>query len=407
VFVNLAQDPGGTCFTDGGLGLPIDGKLEAIRAAHGVPALGGAIVTKYGLEAFDAVGIRKVGPNPVPVTKYDKWHLGSDTKAMTSMLVGILNQKFPFGVSWSTTIADAFPQWAGTMDLTMAQTTLRQLLAHRSGLYLITQEQWNKLVDANLSITDQRRAFTHAVVHAPHLMAPGVLYKYENGNYVIAGAMLENLFHQSWESLITQHLFQPLGMSSVGFGSPAQGGQPQPWGHYDAGGAWAPSLGDNTPSLGPAGTVHASLADWAKFIRLYLTGHEGGVTLAGATLSELTTDYTSSDPWFQVWPNRYGWGWGMFGDAGDRGLGHDGSNGLWWARAVVYMDRGYALLAVTNAAVLGDVEHGMEAMGGVVDMLESHHSDCPDGAGTPRFSLPPVSPVGPGRISPIAPSDGR
>jgi CubicO group peptidase (beta-lactamase class C family) len=395
VVVSLAFNNGwGTCFTDGGLGLPITEKLELIRAVHGVPAVGGAVVTAHGLEVFDAVGVRKVEPSPDPVTKFDRWHLGSDTKAMTSMLVGLLQQQFPFTVSFGTTIAEAFPEWAGTMDPAIAPVTLRQLLAHRSGLYLIPPDQWAPIGNANLSVTDQRRAFTHGIVHDPHLMAPGVLYKYDNGNYIIAGAMLENLLSQSWESLMNQYLFQPLGMASAGFGSPAQGNQAQPWGHYDSNGAWTPTLADNAASLGPAGTVHASLADWARFIRLYLKGGEGGITLTAATLQELTTAYTSNDPWFVVWPQAYGWGWGISPLPGDKVLSHDGSNVLWYARAVVYLDRGYALLAVANAAVLGGVNSGAEAVTDVIALLESHHSECPDNRGRLRYSTAP----GAGRV---------
>jgi CubicO group peptidase (beta-lactamase class C family) len=390
VILNQAVNTGfGMCFTDGGLGLPIDDELEAIRMAHGVPALGGAVVTKHGLEVFDAVGIRKVESNPanqVAVTKYDKWHLGSDTKAMTSMLVGILRQYYPSIVGWNTTVAAAFPEWAGTMDATIAQTTLRQLLAHRSGLYKFTDEQNAKLTQVNVSVTQQRRNFTHAVAHGPYLLAPGVLYQYENANYVIAGAMLENLFQQSWEDLMTQYLFQPLGMASAGFGGPAKGGNPQPWGHYDDNGVYAPTDGDNPPSLGPAGTVHASLADWAKFIRLYLKGHEGGVTLTNATRTELMTAYTSSDPWFVVWPQSYGWGWGISA-SGDKVLAHDGSNTAWYARAVVFVDKGYALLVVTNAAALGDVNHGMLAVNDATAMLQNYHTACPDYSRSTRGSL--------------------
>jgi CubicO group peptidase (beta-lactamase class C family) len=390
VVVTLAVNNGfGTCFTEGGLGVPITDKLELIRALHGVPAVGGAVVTKSVLEVYDAVGIRKVEANPDAVTKHDRWHLGSDTKAMTSMLVGILHQKYPFTVGFGTTIAEAFPEWAGTMDPEIAPITLRQLLAHRSGLYLIPPEQAAKLTEPNLSTMDRRRAYTHDVVHDPYLIAPGVLFKYENGNYIIAGAMLENLFAQSWESLMTQHLFGPLNMTTAGFGSPAAGNQPQPWGHYESSGAYVPTLGDNPAALGPAGTVHASLADWAKFIRLYLDGSEGGVTLSAATLQELTTAYTSNDPWFVVWPQTYGWGWGIFPNPGDKVLSHDGSNTLWYARAVVYMDRGYALLGVANAAVFGDGNKGMDAVGDVVALLESHHRDCPDNRGKLRFSPPP------------------
>src|SRR5262245_3850677 len=376
-----------TCFTDGGLRLPIDDKLEAIRAAHAVPALGGAVVTTYGMEVFDAVGIRKITANPNNVTKYDKWHLGSDTKAMTSMLVGILRQYYPSTVGWNTTVADAFPEWAGTMDATIAKTTLRQLLAHRSGLYLFSEDQYAKLWEANQSVTQQRRNFTHAVVLDPHFLVPGVSFQYENANFIIAGAMLENLFNNSWENLITQYLFQPLGMTSAGFGGPAANAQPQPWGHYDKNGMYTPTDGDNIPSLGPAGTVHTSLEDWGKFIRLYLTGHEGGVTLTASTRATLMTAYTSSDPWFVVWPQSYGWGWFVSG-SGDKVLSHDGANMSWYARAVVNVDKGYALLAVSNSASLGSINPAMEAMDDTVAMLEKYHSGCPDNDRPTRVSAP-------------------
>src|SRR5262249_24813347 len=158
----------------------------------------------------------------------------------------------------------------------------------------------------------------------------------QNENFIIAGAMLENLFNDSWENLITQYLFQPLGMTSAGFGGRAAGGKPQPWGHWDNNGGYTPTDGANIPALGPAGTVHASLEDWGKFIRLYLTGQEGGVTLTASTRATLMTAYTSSDPWFAVWPQSYGYGWGIF-ENGGKVLSHDGSNTAWYARAVVYV----------------------------------------------------------------------
>jgi D-alanyl-D-alanine carboxypeptidase len=376
VFNHAVNTGWGMCFTDGGLGFSIAERLEAIRAARGLPALGGAVVTKYGMETFDAVGLRKIGATSA-VTKYDKWHLGSDTKAMTSILVGILHEYFPNTLDWDTTIADVFPEWAGTMHPTMAQTTVRTLLAHRSGLYYFTQEQDAKLVDPNVSVTQRRRNFTHAVVHDPYLLAPGGSWIYQNANYIIVAAMLEKLFTQSWENLITYYLFQPLGATSAGFDPPAltaDSQHPQPWGHGQNNGSFVPTNGDNPQSARPAGGVHASLSDWGKFIRLYLNGHEGGVTLTSATLTELTTPYTSDNPWFALWNLSYGWGWGI--DAVTGALAHDGSNGGWYARAIVYPSEGYAILAVTNSAQPAGATEVLTAMSATVLMLENYYSAC-------------------------------
>src|SRR6478735_3533152 len=62
--------------------------IEPIRAAHGVPGMGAAILDANGLVAAGAAGTRKAGGQQA-VTVNDLWHLGSDTKAMTATLVGM------------------------------------------------------------------------------------------------------------------------------------------------------------------------------------------------------------------------------------------------------------------------------------------------------------------------------
>jgi CubicO group peptidase (beta-lactamase class C family) len=134
-------------------------------------------------------------------------------------------------------------------------------------------------------------------------------------------------------------------MITAGFGAPGSASDvSEPYGHSDASGTRVASKGDNTPALGPAGTVHASLADWAKFIRLHIDGSEGSLTLAPATLARLHTQY----PPTPMYPNRYGYGWIMFDDSGGVGLGHDGSNTLWYCSCQVLPAQGVAFLAVSN-----------------------------------------------------------
>lgn len=59
--------------------------LESIRSKYNLPALAGAIFTTNGPVEMAAEGHRKRGTSPL-VTTNDKWHLGSDTKAMTATL---------------------------------------------------------------------------------------------------------------------------------------------------------------------------------------------------------------------------------------------------------------------------------------------------------------------------------
>ncbi len=63
-----------------------------------------AIVTSRGLEKIGAVGVRKAG-TLVPISLDDKWHLGSDTKAMTAALVACLVENCK--LQWSQVLGPA------------------------------------------------------------------------------------------------------------------------------------------------------------------------------------------------------------------------------------------------------------------------------------------------------------
>jgi CubicO group peptidase (beta-lactamase class C family) len=100
---------------------------------------------------------------------------------------------------------------------------------------------------------------------------PDTHFAYSNFGYMVAGAMLEQVAQRSWEQLLQEHLFKPLRMRTAGFGPPKQvaghNGKPP-----------RPPVFDNPPVLGPAGTVHCSLRDWAAFARLHLRGARGEKT---------------------------------------------------------------------------------------------------------------------------------
>src|SRR5262249_1988402 len=62
--------------------------LEPVRAKYDLPSLAGAVFSGDATIAVGAVGVRKRG-DPTPITRADRWHLGSDTKAMTATLIAL------------------------------------------------------------------------------------------------------------------------------------------------------------------------------------------------------------------------------------------------------------------------------------------------------------------------------
>ena len=153
-------------------------QLEPIRAQYHLPAIAGAIVTSKGLEAVAVIGVRKAGAD-VAVTDDDQWHLGSDTKAMTAVVIARLVEENK--LHWASTIADVFPELAPTFSADFRKITLEELLCHRSGLPLTVDLQ-NK----NGSIHQRRIGALITAASIPLLSKPGTAFCYSNLGYIIA-----------------------------------------------------------------------------------------------------------------------------------------------------------------------------------------------------------------------------
>ena len=54
---------------------------------------------------------------------------------------------------------------------------------------------------------------------------PGAAFEYANMGYVIAGAMLERKTGRSWEELVSERVFAPLGLATAGIGPQASMGR--------------------------------------------------------------------------------------------------------------------------------------------------------------------------------------
>ncbi len=135
----------------------------------------------------------------------------------------------------------------------------------------------------------------------------------------------------------------------------------QPWGHYRDGGMgpWLPVQFDNDPALGPAGTVHLALQDWAKFIALWLPGKPPAL-LDRAKLDELITPVASD----------YAAGWRVMQRHWARGvtLSHGGSNTVWHTVVWVAPNLNRAYVAAANSS---DADTS-SLLDGIIEALISH-----------------------------------
>ena len=323
-------------------------KLDEIRKEHGLPGLAAAAVRHGKLIVNAASGVRKLGSDE-PVTTDDQWHLGSCTKSMTAMLAGMLVDEGR--ISWHSTLAEVFPELKDSMNPGWRTVTLEQLLTHHGGAPAHPPaDVWATALEQKGTPTEQRQAMVCGIVCQPSPESHGRKFVYSDIGYGIAGAMLERVTGESWEDMIRERIFEPLGMTSAGFGAPATPGKiDQPWGHLGEIGELRPvppgPQADLPPAIGPAATVHASLADFAR----YADWHSDWKRAEPRLLTEETYNRLHHPPLGQ---QDYAMGW-LLDDrdwGGGNVLWHAGSNAMFYAVMWVAPEREATFVAATNAA---------------------------------------------------------
>ncbi len=305
----------------------------------------GAAVVRGGRISIAVAGRRRVDRD-APLRETDAFHLGSDTKAMTASVVARLVDRRL--LRWNETLAEALPDIAAKMDPAFRGVTLDMLMRHVSGLPTggaFTPEFTAGFDDEHWPITKQRAWMAERFLSRPPKEPPGTRFAYSNYNYLILGHVVERATGKTWEELVREEVFAPLGMTACGFGAAATAAHPDgAWGHDVKDGAYVPTEEDNPPLIGPAGTVHCSLESWARFAAAHagsgLSGwltpgslahlHEG-VTLAGVTSGK-----------------DIALGWGVTRTDPPR-LTHSGSNGYNDAEIVVIPRLHAAVLVTCNA----------------------------------------------------------
>lgn len=340
-----------------------DAALDAAFAENAPPALAAGVVGRDGMIWSGARGVRRSGGDEAASVD-QKWHLGSNGKAMTGLLYGKLVEQGR--VKWAATLGDILT--GSTIDEGMKSVTIDELLCHVSGLKEADLMNRDRMMAAH---SDTRPPHEHRADFARDILGQAPTgqrgtFAYSNTGYVLAGAAIEAIMGKPWEQVIQAELFDPLGMTTAGHGAPRGD---DPWGHRALPdgrfGAVDPARGaDNPAPFGPAGRMHMSVADYGKFLRLYVT--QGGGYVSAATMEKLLTPPPGM-------PQPYAYGWGIrTGDAwaaGGPALFHNGSNTMWYASANVAPARGLAVFSIAN-----EVSKGREANPALMAKLIQIHA---------------------------------
>lgn len=304
-----------------------------------MPAIIAAIGNDSGITNSGAAGVRKKGTETA-VQLTDSWRLGGCTMAFTATLAAKLVERGL--LQWDSTTADVFPEAADAFHPDCRTITLRQLLAHYSGLK--NSLDWQREINTANPVDQQRWKATRLGLAEKPQWTPGSSWQYSPLGYVIVGAMIERVMHMTWEQAVRNEIFLPLGMRDSGFTLPAADGKlNQPWGHDAQGNPIVPETSENDPPtvVGPAARLVCPLQDWGRFIADHIRGARGN---KGLLLPES----------YQILHSAYkdvdAMGWSRHADAQTGGyyLAFDGSNSGNYALIFVYPFRNRAVVICIN-----------------------------------------------------------
>lgn len=263
----------------------ISANLTSIRESFNLPGLSAVGLTNGIIVVQGESGFRRQG-DPTPLLVTDLVNLGSCSKWMTATVAGrLVDRKV---LSWTTQVHECFPNYQ-SFNSAFRNATLEEFLAHRSGVQQSTtfySRYYQQLLAQKGTYRQIRYWAAETVLKDAPEVQPGE-YLYANQGYAVAGAMMEQLTGQDWESLIQEHVFTPLGMSSAKIGIVYNDIVPPktPVGHDFLPGQKVPTprpvpseilLHNDQGATGSAGYVACTLQDWAKFLHAHVTAETTG-----------------------------------------------------------------------------------------------------------------------------------
>jgi D-alanyl-D-alanine carboxypeptidase len=312
----------------------IDRIAAQVLDATGVPSASIAVVQRGKLVYTHAYGSARLATDSAPAvsaTPEMRYSIGSNSKQFTAASVLILQEQGK--LSLDDPVGKYLP------GLTRGdEVTIRQILSHTSGYedywpedYVMTPMLQPETAEQILDIWAKK----------PLDFDPGTQWQYSNTNYVIAGRIVEIVSGQPLFDFLTQHIFRPLGMTSVWNSDQDQLTTPDPTAYY-------------RHALGPLCPAPKEGAGWMFAAgELAMTAHD----LALWDQSLLAESILFSESYKQMFTEvklksgkgtEYGLGVEVRDREGHRSIEHTGEVSGFVSDNEVLIDDGVAVAVLTN-----------------------------------------------------------
>jgi CubicO group peptidase (beta-lactamase class C family) len=314
----------------------LDQRMESLH----VPGVGVAVVTLDRVILSASRGFRNIERSE-PVTADTLFAIGSSTKAFTATLVGIAADEGL--MTWDDPVTKHVSEFRLADEEAAKQANFRDLLSHRTGL-MRTDLLW---YGGRLSRQELIEAVGNAGLRKPFRSA----WQYNNIMYVVAGEAAARAMKATWEALVHDRLFAPLGMtrSTTGYDVFASGSDVATGYDWDeTKKTYHVKKPRNLTAVAPAGAIVSSASDMARWIQLNLGRGEihGKRIVAAGTLEETWKPLIKMDETGL----QYGMGWMIHEVDGRRVVEHGGNIDGFTAQVGFFPDDGIGYVLLTNVS---------------------------------------------------------
>jgi CubicO group peptidase (beta-lactamase class C family) len=296
---------------------------QALKAWK-VPGVAVSLVRGDSVILAKGYGVRRLG-DPTPVDAHTIFAIGSATKAFTGASVALLVDEGKVG--WDEPVTTYLPWFEMYDPWVTREIRVRDLLTHRSGLAR------GDLVWLGTSRT--REENLRAVRHIKPAWSMRSRFGYQNLMFLAAGEVVHAVTGKSWDDVITERIFGPLGMTESGTSVRLLEGKPNVAApHAEIDDTIRPVPYRNIDNVAPAGSINSNVIDMAQWVRLWLgKGQLGGRrilqerSVTEATLPQMVVN----DPfWRSVAGDdvsflTYGFGWAVTDFRGHKFVWHGGN----------------------------------------------------------------------------------
>lgn len=324
----------------------LDAYIQTAMQDWGIAGLAIAVVHNDSVVFAKGYGVREAG-KPDPVDTHTLFAIGSNTKFFTAVALGTLVDQGK--MDWDAPVTTYLPWFQLYDPYVTREFTVGDALSHDSGLGRRGDLLW-------YGSAYNRDEVLRRVRYLKPMSSFRAKFGYQNIMVMAAGQAGGAAAGESWDTLVTRRILQPLGMTQTNTSvrdltGLADVAQPHVW----TDGKPTPVPWRNIDNIGPAGSINSNVMDMSRWLRMLLDdGRFGGEPIIKpATLARIETPHTvmpfSQDSLFpSIHFVFYGYGIGMNDYRGVKVLQHTGGIDGMLSQVALIPEKHLGLVVLTN-----------------------------------------------------------